>query len=175
MKRTIAISIFLLSFLFFFTGSGCENSAAKNDLFVRDSNDIDLLSVYARYLPEKIDILPLTEFQNTKDPERAELNLYVSLLDAFGSQIKTPCKIRFELYQRIQRSAEPKGRRLMVWPDADLTEPEINNRYWRNFLRAYEFNLPYQPESSQSYILEVTCFCPNGRRPSAEFILKNTE
>ena len=97
------------------------------------------------------------------------------MLDSFGSQIKSPCIFRFELYLRIQRSSEPKGQRVMLWPDVDLNQPQVNNEYWRNFLRAYEFNLPFEPQNGQAYILEVTCMCPNNKRILAEFILKTED
>ncbi|MGD8786858.1 MAG: hypothetical protein PVJ60_05500, partial [Phycisphaerales bacterium] len=60
-------------------------------------------------------------------------------------------------------------------PDVDLTDPAKNNEYWRDFLRAYEVNLPFESTGNQSYILEVTSLCPNGRRLSSEFILRHTE
>ena len=34
---------------------------------------------------------------------------YVSLMDVFGSQIKGPAVFRFELYEKVVRSSEPKG------------------------------------------------------------------
>ena len=138
-------------------------------------NDVKELSVYSRFAPAKINIMPLTEFIRIGDTQQPNINLYVSLLDSFGSQIKSPIVFRFELYQRVLRSAEPKGRRVVIWPDIDLTEPAANNEYWQDFLRAYEFDLPFEPDASQSYILQVTCLCPNGRRISAEFALKLTK
>ena len=56
--------------------------------------------------------------------------------------------------------------------DFDLSEPAANNRNWRDFLRAYEFNLPFEPPPDRSYILEVTCLTPNGKRLAAECPLK---
>jgi hypothetical protein len=97
------------------------------------------------------------------------------LLDSFGSQIKSPGIFRFELYQRALRSAKPKGKRVEIWEDIDLTEPAINHEYWRGFLMAYEFDLPFELDVNQSYILQVTCLCPNGRRLSDEFALKLTQ
>ena len=135
----------------------------------------NVLSIYAEYAPVKIDILPLTEFHINKETGQGDINLFVSLLDSFGSQIKSPCIFRFELYLRVERSSEPKGRRVMLWPDVDLINPKTNNEYWRNFLRAYEFKLPFEPQAEQSYILEVTCICPNNKRISSEFKLKTSE
>jgi len=40
---------------------------------------------------------------------------------------------------------------------------------------ANEFDLPFELDVNQSYILQVTCLCPNGRRLSDEFALKLTQ
>ncbi len=152
--------------------AGCELFPG---LTAKTNNDVKELSVYSRFAPAKINIMPLTEFISIGDRQQPNINLYVSLLDSFGSQIKSPAVFRFELYQRVLRSAEPKGRRVVIWPDIDLTDPDANNEYWRDFLRAYEFDLPIEPDASQSYILQVTSLCPNGRRISAEFALKLTK
>ena len=152
-------------------GTGCQWPLLPPGLSAKTDNDLNKLSVYTRYAPAKINIMPLTEFIGPGNAQQPNINLYVSLLDSFGSQIKSPCVFRFELYQRVQRSAEPKGKRIIM-TDIDLTEPAANNEYWRDFLRAYEFNLPFESAADRSYILQVTCLCPNARRLSAEFALK---
>jgi len=152
--------------------AGCELFPG---LAAKTNNDFKKLSVYSHYAPAKISIMPLTEFISAGSTQQVKIKPYVSLLDSFGSQIKSPAVFRFELYQRVLRSAEPKGRRVVIWPDIDLTDPAANNEYWRDFLRAYEFDLPFEPDASQSYILQVTCLCPNSRRIFAEFALKLTK
>ncbi len=128
------------------------------------------------YAAEKIDIMPLTEFVSVGDGEETlRLNVYVSLLDSFGCQVKGPAIFRFELYEKVPRSGQPMGGRVVIWPDVDLTDRSENNNYWRDFLRAYEFNLDFGPRSDKSYILQVMCLCPNGRRLSAEFGLGPTK
>ena len=77
-----------------------------------------------------------------------------------------------QLYVYVQRSAEPKGKRAIIWPDIDLTSAAKNNEHWRDFLRAYQFNLPCELQKGQDYILEVTCRCPSGRRLSDEFTVR---
>jgi len=86
-----------------------------------------------------------------------------------------PGVFRFELYERVVRSAEPKGRRIVIWPDIDLTGAAENNEYWRDFLRAYEFNLPFEAQIKQCYILQVTYLSPSGKRLSAELSLECTQ
>ena len=170
--KKVSKVFYVLLFLSLFI-SGCMQSGPVSG--ITSENEPNVISIYEQYSPVKIDILPLTEFHTNNENNEGEINLFVSLLDSFGSQIKSPCIFRFELYPRIQHSSEKKGGRVMLWPDVDLITPKTNNEYWRNFLRAYEFNLPFEPQKGQSYILEVTCLCPNNKRISSEFTLKTSE
>ena len=158
--------------VFFFVNAGCERPASPPESLSEADNDLDKPSSYARYAPAKIDIMPLTELLTAGGTQRAQIRLYVSLLDAFGSPIKSPAVFRFELYEYVQRSAEPKGKRAVIWADVDLTDPVVNNKFWQDFLRAYKFDLPFEHAGSQDYILQVTCLCPNGSRLSSEFMLR---
>ena len=162
-------------FILLSIGAGCQQPRALNENPATTDNNADALSLYARYAPVKIDIMPLTEFRSLGDTERPKLNLYVSLLDQFGSQIKSPGMFRFELYEYMQRSAESKGKRAIIWPDVDLTDPVKNNDSWRDFLQAYVFSLPCEQSISQDYILQVMYLCPNGKRLSSEFTLRHTK
>ncbi|MHC4739720.1 MAG: hypothetical protein ACYS9Y_12515 [Planctomycetota bacterium] len=120
--------------------------------------------------------MPLTEIVYADDAEEeSKIVAYVSLLDSFGSQVKMPGVFRFELYERVVRSAEPKGRRIIFWPDTDLARAVENNKYWRDFLRAYEFVFTFKAQINQCYILQATYLSPNGKRLSAELGLKCTE
>jgi len=118
----------------------------------------------------QVEVLPLTELVD--GPQGTRLNIYVSLLDAYNEKIKAPGTLRFELYEYVQRSSEPKGQRIAVWPDIDLNSPAENQKYWRDFLRAYEFTLAAQASKNKTYILEVTCLCPSGKRLSTEWAVK---
>jgi hypothetical protein len=154
---------------------GCDQSKKPPDIPFEADISPDMLSIYTSYVPVKIDIMPLTEFVDTGDAQKSKINIYVSLIDVFGSQIKSPGVFRFELYEHMQRSAEPKGKRNVMWPDVDLTDPIANNDYWRDFLRAYEFRFACEHANNQDYILLVTCLCPNGKRLSSELTLKHTK
>lgn len=164
--KTISIIAPMLLLLFIVTG--CESAGTK-----LESNADRGLGCLAEYGPAKVDVMPLTEFAAAgNDGTTSKIKVYVSLLDAFDCQIKTPAVFRFELYDRVPRSAEPKGRRILLWPDTDLTDAGKNNEHWNDFLRAYEFNLPFEPKPNQSCILQVTALCPGGKRISADFTLK---
>ncbi len=172
--KAVAIVVQILFFVLLLVEAGCE--PATTELPPPSDNRSNLLSVYTPYNPVRIDIMPLTEFIGAGEAEEtSKINVYVSLLDSSGCQKKSPGVFRFELYEHVERSAEPKGRRISIWPDIDLIDAVENNNHWRDFLRAYEFNLGFEPESNQSYVLQATCLCPSGRRLSAEFTLKHTK
>ncbi|MFZ0034755.1 MAG: hypothetical protein WAK60_07195 [Sedimentisphaerales bacterium] len=164
-----AIAVTVQMFLLLLGGVGCEPVDVESSSAA--GSGFNQLSEYG---PVKIDIMPLTEFTAENGEKPSKIKVYVTLLDAFDCQIKTPAVFRFELYDRASRSAEPKGRRILIWPDIDLNDAAKNNGHWRDFLRAYEFNLPFEPESGKSYILQVTSLCSSGRRLSAEFVLRRT-
>jgi hypothetical protein len=123
--------------------------------------------------PAKIGILPLSGITGAAGiGQDARLNVYVALLDAFGCPIKAPCTLRFEMYEYVRRSAQTKGQRLMIWPDIDLMRPVDNNNSWRDFLRAYEFDLDLRVERDKTYILETTYLGPDGKRLSGEWAIR---
>ena len=73
------------------------------------------VALYARYAPARVDILPLTTINpTTSSAGDYIIDVYVCLLDSFDSQIKYPATFRFELFQYVQRSTEPKGKRILI-------------------------------------------------------------
>lgn len=155
--------------------AGCDSALVAPKPPPQNNGGLDV-SAYAAYAPAKLDIVPLTELISSGDAKRtSQINLYVSLLDSFGSQMKSPGVFRFELYEYVQRSADPKGTRLIIWPDIDLTDPAKNNEHWRDFLRAYEFNLDFEADRNQTYVLYVTCLCPAGTRLSSGVVIRTTK
>jgi hypothetical protein len=170
--KAIVPAVWMLLVLFL-TVASCESPRSGGDSQARIDSDLQEVCIHIGYAPAKVDILPLTEFVSDSEEVKASgIKVYVSLLDAFDNQMKSPAVFRFELYKKVQRSAEPKGQRITIWPDIDLTEPGENNAYWRDFLRAYEFILDFEAAGKPSYILQVTCLCPDGKRLSAEFALR---
>jgi hypothetical protein len=124
------------------------------------------------FAPVRVHVLPLTELAQSTGGSSAVLSVYLSLLDEFGSSIKAPVILRFELYEYVPRSADPKGQRIAIWSDIDLTDAGRNHAHWHDFLRTYEFKLDVQADVDETYILEATCMCLEGKRLSAEFTLK---
>lgn len=110
---------------------------------------------------ERIRISAITEFV----PDGKQIKTLVELFDASDLSLKAPCVFRFELYEFSPVSSDPRGRRLTIWPDQDLNDPDINNKHWKEFLKGYEFVLPldFFPEPQNKYILEASCLVDQNR------------
>jgi hypothetical protein len=171
LMRNIILILVTLLFLFVLMESGCEPMPETIESQGKIADGLDF-SVYSDYFPAKVNILPLTEFVGDPEEEWLAIRVYVSLLDSFGCQIKGAGTFRFELYERVVRSPEPKGKCLSIWTDLDLTDPVKNNNHWWDFLRAYEFELDFEGQDKRSFILEVTYVGPGGRRLKTDFALK---
>jgi len=168
-KIALTLKIFCLFALLPF--AACEPNTQKEPF--EDESTTDLIQAYK---PERIEILPLTYFLcEGSGEDLCQIKVYISLLDKFGCQKKGPGVFRFELYDAVVRSTEQKGKRIMLWPDFDLTAPAQNNHYWKDFIRAYEFNLQIDSLNDRSFILQVTFMCPTGKRHYAEMLIKHPE
>ncbi len=168
-KTSFALKIILCCSLA--ANIGCQPAPPEQTAQKQKLQDEPQICIPNSFAPDKIEIMPLTEM-NTDSRQNAVIKVYVSLLDSSNCQKKWPGIFRFELYQRVLRSAEPKGKRLFIWPDIDLTEATVNNIHWLDFLRVYEFNLEFESAENKDYILQATCFSPDNKRLSTELILK---
>ena len=129
---------------------GCESSRMQNT----STQAVEGFTI------QRVRISALTDFVVSRDdPQKREIKTYAELLDAYDSQLKSPCIFRFELYEYKPLVGNPRGKRLIIWPDVDLTSPGKNNQHWKDYLRSYEFYLPlgFSPQPDRNYLLEVTC------------------
>ena len=129
------------------------------------------------FAPNQVNIIPLTRFVKSKKPAELDyIRVYVELLDEYQSQIKSPGTFRFELYNRDLYSVDPMGKRIDSWPDITLTNLNQNTRFWREFLRTYEFRLTLKHILQGQFILQVTFSTPEGKRlTSHKMIYLGTE
>lgn len=137
--------------------TGCEDPAAQNKTIPQPMQDFTI---------RKVRISALSDFVLSRDNSgQNQIKTCVELLDAYNSPLKKPCIFRFELYDYKPMSANPRGKRLVIWPDIDLTDPAKNNEYWKDYIRAYEFYLPlgFVPQPDHSYLLEATCLTVDQR------------
>jgi hypothetical protein len=151
--------------------AGCESEGLPGPRSVVGGGDV--LSAYAT---SKIRIVGLSEITGASDDERtSRVKVYVDLLDSFGNRIKSPGVFRFELYEFVPRSSEPKGKRIFIQSEIDLTDATRNNSHWRDFLRAYQFDLPlkFKVKANDTFMLEVTFTTPAGKRLRGLFQLES--
>ena len=75
-------------------------------------------------------------------------------------------RYRFELYAFVPLDANPRGKRIALWPEIEPGAAESANRLWRPHLAAYEFvlPLPHRPVAGKTYLLEVTILDADGIR-----------
>ena len=151
--------LFIIAVLFNFS---CEKHQTTTSVSM-PIQPIDANSLCA-FTPIEIEILPLTAFSDDE-----KLTVYINLLDAYKAKIKAPVILRFELYERTESMLSSSGKRVLIWPDFDLGDPGQNNIYWRDFLRAYEFEFEFAPKQDQKYFLQATCITPLGKRLIAAF------
>jgi hypothetical protein len=165
-SKDMLTRIFVISFVLWFLVGGCEQPQQKAVM-----QNVDAAKQLEAFGPQTLDVVGLSELKPGSDDQgTAKLTLFVRALDSFGSAVKTPCIIRVELYEYVARSPSPRGKRVEIWPDFDLTDPCKNNAQWRDYLRAYEFNLDVNSKlaAGHVYIVEVTCLSALGKRLSIQ-------
>jgi hypothetical protein len=162
----VAISVVVMLLI----SAGCESEGLPGSWPVAGGGD-----VLGAYAASKIRVVGLSEITNASDDERTSgVKVYVDLLDSFGNRIKSPGVFRFELYEFVPRSSEPKGKRIFIQPDIDLTDATRNNSHWRDFLRTYQFDLDlnFKVKANDAFMLEVTFITPAGKRLRGLFQLE---
>jgi hypothetical protein len=172
-KRIVRIALLVLVAVGIFA-AGCDEPV-RTAAPTRSGRSLDALSSFAA---SNIGVMGLTEIVKDADrPGKAKLKAYIDLLDQSGVRIKNPGTFRLELYEFVPRSSDPTGKRLAVWPDINLEDAQENNRYWRDFLRTYQFelNMAFAPQSNTSYVLQVTFSTPLGKRLSGNYQIKYSE
>jgi hypothetical protein len=164
------ISIIILLALLFFS-VGCDMRFPASDLpGEKEVHDT------CGYVAASTHIMGLTEIVSSGGTgEAAVLKVYIDMVDSFDCRIKTPGVLRFELYEFVPRASDPRGKRLFIEPDIDLTDPVVNDKYWQDHLRTYRFDLAldFVPAPGSAFIIEATFIPPGGKRLSDKFQLKN--
>ncbi|MBL7106602.1 MAG: hypothetical protein ISS77_03210 [Phycisphaerae bacterium] len=148
---------------------GCQETQTVTQTSSAQSKEAQRC-MYSGFDPVKLEILPLTEVKVSSD-NGSKVNVLLTLSDTFNCQQKFPGAFRFELYEYVARSVEPKGKRLILWPDIDLNNPAQNNKYWRNYLRAYEFELLLDTSLDKTCILEITFLTADQKRLNSDITI----
>ncbi len=167
LKRNVLSWVALLGLAVF---GGCEPETSRYSTV--PGRELDILSSYTA---SSVSIMGLTEIVvDEENSNRAKLRVYVDVLDSAGARIKAPGTFRFELYQFVPRSAKPMGKRLKLWDDIRLLDLTENNANWRDFLRAYQFDLGFEfgPSRPAGYVVQVMFTTISGKRLYDNYHLK---
>ena len=99
------------------------------------------------------------------DRPQGQLKVMAELLDSMEQSVRHPCTWRFELYDFVLRASDRRGRRIMIWPELDLTVSDGDNAHWKPFLKGYEFYLPLEHDlpPGGKYVLEATAMTDQKR------------
>jgi hypothetical protein len=171
LKSSIFYSGLVLVFLGVLVLPGCGDQHSSKANVIKDKQ-----LLLAEYEPKDVVLLGLSEIQPAIGEQPAKLKLFVEVLDGFGTPLRYPGIIRFELYTRQLRSPISLGKQLAIWPDIDIRESAANNQYFRDYLRAYEFELEAKVAIAPgSYMVLITYTLPDGKRLISEAHLTLTK
>ena len=137
--------------------TGCKTAQVPTQTDIQRREDLSI---------KRIRISALTEFvTDPARPDEFQLKVLIEFLDAFDSPAPMPCILRFELYEFHPLSSDPRGKRLLIWPEQDLSNTKKADEHWKDLLRRYEFYLPldFTPAQGKKYVLEATCFADQKR------------
>ena len=89
------------------------------------------------------------------------IDVRIQALNAYGDATKAFGEFRFELYEFLPNSRDPKGKRLGLWRN-DVLEPKVNLLHWDSITRTYSFKLQwYEPVPvGQRFVLAAVFSSP---------------
>lgn len=108
-------------------------------------------------------LLALTVLESDSDDQGKVVRAFVQPTDTAPVQW-----YRFELYERMPYDVNPRGKRLLLWPEIEPGLPRPDNAQWHQRLGAYEIALPVTEPipKEKRLLLEVTALTADGRRCS---------
>jgi hypothetical protein len=150
--------------------AGCKSAPVAGDNGPRRE-------MLALLMPSRIEIVkPFTHvksFDRDNTPDGIELLLRaVNSLDNPGLMIVG--QVRVELFEFVEASAEPKGRRVDYW-DIDLSTAARQKSFWNQLTQMYEFRLGVDPSvlpRQKSFVLMVTYNTPLGEHLTDECVIE---
>ena len=166
----IRVAYLILAVLSAWSVSGCATTPGYTDPKARQKA-LELL------MPERIEIVkPFTRvksFDDDASPDGIELLLQaVNPLGNVGLMIVGV--IRVELYEHVQASGIPTGKRLDSWT-IDLASEESQRRYWNHVTQMYQLRLKINPavvSVARRYVLVVTYTSPLGEHLTDDCVIE---
>ncbi len=162
--RQFIPELFAVCFLLVLVLCGCESPPPA----------FDMIQGGMGFPPASVRFGGLTQILRDKDTKAPKtLRVFIELRDQFDSKLKIPFTLRLELYRYAPYSSNPKGTHLKRWPDFVLTEANINNLYWRDYLRSYEFLLELDDSipKEEPLLAAATCWTSAGVRLETVYVL----
>jgi len=153
-----------------FVACGCKSAPRAGDEAAKRE-------MLALLMPQRIEIVkPFTRvksFDRDNTPDGIELLLRaVNSLDNPGLMIVG--HVRVELFEYVEASAEPKGRRLDFW-DVDLSSTAKQKTFWNQLTQMYEFRLGIDPTvlpHERAFVMAVTYNSPLGEHLTDECVIQ---
>ncbi len=94
-------------------------------------------------LPRSIRIHPFTGTRTFDEAGGIKgIDVRIEARDAYGDAAKAFGSFRFEMYEFVPNSLDPKGNRIATWQE-DLLKPKKNLLHWDKITRTYEFKLQW--------------------------------
>ena len=93
-------------------------------------------------LPEAIRVHPFTGRTFAEAGGVTGVDVRIEAIDAFGDATKAFGDFRFEMYNFVPNSLDPKGKRIAVW-DESILKPTDNLLHWDKITRMYIFKLQW--------------------------------
>ena len=155
------ISAFALIFSTPFAIAACASISRPRAAGPADDAMVSLL------MPSRIEIVePFTRVRDfDQDNALDGIELLMQAVNSLGNPgLQIVGHVRVELYEFVEASAEPKGKRIDRWA-VDLSSVELQQKYWNQLTQMYEFRLEVDPAvlpHKRKFVLAVTYDTPQG-------------
>lgn len=94
-------------------------------------------------LPRDIRIHPFTGMRTFDETGGIKgIDVRIETVDAYGDAAKAFGNFRFEMYEFLPNSIDPKGKRIATWEEA-LLKSKKNLLHWDKITRTYKFKLQW--------------------------------
>jgi len=137
--RSFGLCVLILSI----PAIGCKNSGWNLRMKSAPSREsqfvpppVDLM------LPKSIRIHPFTGRTFDEAGGIKGVDVQIEAVDSYNDKTKAFGDFRFEMYQFVPNSLDPKGKRIATW-DESLWEPKKNLLHWDKITRLYVFKLQW--------------------------------
>ncbi len=151
--------------------AGCTPTLKQHD----KARDRD--AMVSLLMPSRIEIVePFTRVRDfDQDGSLDGIELLMQAVNSQGNPgLQIVGDLRVELYEFVEASAEPKGKRIDRWA-VDLSSVDLQQKHWNQLTQMYEFRLEVDPAvlpKKRKFILAVTYDTPQAVHLMDECVLE---